>query len=76
MNSSDNMQGRAMPRKLPITQMAWSRRIWRSQPLHRWRDSRLVAKTSPTWERLMVIPPTALGMAPTRAPMPQPLSRV
>ena len=35
----------------------------------------MVGNTLPTWRNLISPPPTALGIAPTFAPMPKPLSR-
>ena len=53
----------------------WSVRMYRHQPRQRASDSGVMAKTSPRWLNDTEVPPTALGMAPTRLPMPQPLSR-
>ena len=76
MNSKDIMQGSAIPMKQHTIQTAaWSRTICLIQPRQRFRFCSVGRNAWPTWERVTVLPPTALAMAPTLAPMPQPLSR-
>ena len=62
-----------MPRIQPTTQIpSWSRIVTLRHPVHIFFDSGVIWNTRPSWRRLMPFPPTALAMAPTRAPIPQP----
>ena len=73
-DTSDGVQW--LMKQAGIQTKSWSRTTCRYQRRHLGNASSVTSNTLPTCDNWMSWPPTALGMAPTWCPIPQPWSRV